>query len=46
MDRQPGASPWQCSCGYQATSQQDLDEHTGIMAGLDREGAHQQQVTR
>jgi len=39
-----GASKWQCSCGYQATSQQDLDEHTGSMAALEPEGSHQQQI--
>jgi len=39
-----GASPWQYSCGYQADSQQDLDEHTAAMAPLEPEGAHQQRV--
>lgn len=41
---QPGTSKWQCSCGYQADSQQDLDEHTVAMAPLEEEGKHQQRV--
>jgi hypothetical protein len=44
--RQGGASPWQCTCGYQADSQQDLDEHTAAMAPLAPEGEHQQARTR
>lgn len=44
--RMSGTSPWQCTCGYQAESQQDLDEHTGAMAPLEEEGKHQQKTTR
>ena len=40
------ASPWQCSCGYDADSQDDLDEHTRIMAALAAEGEHHQVGTR
>lgn len=39
-----GASKYQCTCGYQAGSQQDLDEHTAAMAPLAPEGEHQQKV--
>ena len=36
-----GTSRWQCSCGYQASSQ---DEHTAAMAPYEPEGAHHQRV--
>ena len=39
-----GTSRWQCTCGYQAESQQDLDEHTAAMAPYEPEGAHHQKV--
>jgi hypothetical protein len=29
-----------CTCGYQGTSNQDLDEHLLAASGLDPEGTH------
>lgn len=33
--RQGSTGKWDCICGYQGTSTQDLDEHCIAMAGAD-----------